>query len=213
MEAQLFDRISDHLKSEHLQGQEPRLEDRVFQLFKGAGVADEIAKLPEKRFDIVIDGVVALWKIDVMGKNIEQEDQAKIRGSEKSPQHVNETVQKQVKGELDEIGHSYHGFNEWLPGSVKQLIGAALETDPERMHSHKEGIVFGPDHYITRLGRAGEFYSSVISGVYPSGERASMDSYITNERDESVHQMRVTFNTRLGGVVAALQPLPQESKK
>lgn len=78
---------------------------------------------------------------------------------------------------------------------------------------YKDGVMYGPDHYIKRLNNAGEYYKSVISGVYPSGERASMDIYIANEREESLYQMRTTFNNRLGGAVAVLQPLPQESKK
>ena len=211
METHIVDIISDRIKAgggERL----IRVEDQVYRLLEQSGVVDEISKLPEGRQDLVAEGVAALWKIDAMGKSVEQRDESKLRGSEKSPQHVNEAVQKQVKGELDEIRYGYHGFNEWLPGSVKLLVGTALETDPKKMYSHKEGIMFGPDHYITRLGRAGEFYSSVISGVYPPEERISMDSYITRERDESVHQMRTTFNTRLGGVVAALQPLPEGSK-
>jgi hypothetical protein len=210
METQLIEKISGHLMSEHLQGEQHTLEDRVIQLFKQARVADEAAKLPKERFDVVIDGIVALWKIDVMGRNVEEEDASKIRGSDRSPQHVNENVQKQVKNELDGIYHNFHGSNEWLPGSVKQLIDTALETDPKKMYSHKYGIMYGPDHYITRLEIAGDSYKSIISSAYPYVERVPMENYITKDRVESIFQMRKTFNTDLGSVVASLQPLPTE---
>lgn len=187
-----------------------RIGDQVFRLFEQAGVINEIGKLPEKRFAIVTDGVTVLWKINSMGKFVEKMDKERIRGSEKSPESVNEAVRKQVEGELQQIRNN---SREWLPASVKQLVETALEKDPKKMYLHKEGIMFGPDHYITRLKNAGDYFKSIISGVYPPEQRTSMDKYISSEREESVYQMRSTFNNRLGNVVAALQPLPQESKK
>jgi hypothetical protein len=215
MEAKFIERIADHLRADAQVYKEGslRIGDRVFRLFERAGVADRIAELPKERFEIVADGVVALWKIDSIGKHIERKDEEKIRGSEKSSESVNEAVRKRVKGELEEIGRSYHGFNEWLPESVRQLVKTALEKDSKKMYLHKEGIMFSPDHYIIRLRNSGRFYQDVISGVYPPEERASMDTYIKTEREESLHQMRTTFNVRLGNVVAGLQPLPQINKK
>lgn len=89
----VIEEISNHLKSEHLQGEGlSKAEDQVFRLFERAGVAEEIAKLPKERLGLVTEGVVTLWKIDSMGKNVEQKDKEKICGSEKSPESVNENV-------------------------------------------------------------------------------------------------------------------------
>ena len=216
MEAQLIERIADHLKVDAQVGDEQltRVEDKVYRLFEQAGVVSEIAKLPEERFEIITDGVVALWKIDLIGRYIEKGDEEKIRGSDKSPESANEALRKQVKRELEGIGLNYHGVvKEWLPESVKLLVETALEKDPKKMYFHKEGIMFSPDHYITKLKQAGEYYKDIISGMYPPEERVSMDTYIAGEREESLYQMRTTFNNKLGSAVAALQPLPQENKK
>ena len=158
----------------------------------------------------MIQPFLQIWKFFKRHKLIERKDEKEIRGSDKSSESVNEAVQKKVKGELEEIGHSYHGNREWLPESVKNLVSAALETDEAKLGMRKDGVMYGPDHYITRLKNAGEYYKNVISGVYPSGERVSMDTYIANEREESLYQMRTTFNNRLGSAIAALQPFPQE---
>jgi hypothetical protein len=206
METKLFDRVAGRLELEHLSDESfNRTADKVLDLFKRAGVVEEIGKIPEDRLNIVTDGVVALWKIDSIGRGVEKMDEEKLQGSEKSPETANDAVRKQVKGELDEIGRNYHGvIKEWLPESFKLLIGVALEKDPKRMSQLKEGVMFGPDHYVTRLNNAGEFYKNVISGVYPPEERDSMDKYLAGEREESVYQMRSTFNTRLSGVIASL---------
>jgi len=216
--ADIIRTITDHLRIDNheFRGQPNQLEGEAWELLNRSGVIDQLKRLPPETQEMVTDGIAALWKIDTIGKAIEAKDEKKIQGVglDRTLEEANRTLHRKVKEELEEIGRGYHGYKDWLSETVRGLVLTCSETDPQRMGSHKDGIMDFPGRYIRRLSRAPETYLDVAKVVLTSAEREPVDSYLKadGEREKDINEMSKVFNGKLSDIVSRLKPLPQGTK-
>lgn len=179
-------------------------EGEVFGLVSTAGVNKEFDSLPDKLKLTIVDGLSNLWKIDRVGRSVEEKDK-KIVGSVNEMKHLVEENSGQIK-------RQYHSATlEWLPHSVNSLVKAALEKDSEKRRVYKDGVMSPPDGYIRKLNGVGYDYRERRTNIPNTTDRERVDTYLTGARDSDLGSMRSLLFQKVAMVVAAVEPISENS--
>jgi|GEM_PF-5907824 len=171
----------------------------ILRLVTTAGVNKEFDTLPDKLKLTIADGLSNLWKIDRLGRKVENKD-GEIMGK------IDE-IKRLVEAKLDGIKASYHNtLTDWLPHSVRSLVKCAIESDPEKWSVSRDGVMSPPDQYIRKLRRAGLEYEENRAYIKDPAKRENIGIYLSGERETELGTLKNLLYGNVAGVIEVVKP-------
>jgi hypothetical protein len=179
-------------------------EEEIFNLLDNAGVTKEYEELPETVKSLVRTGLFGLWRVDRLGRHIEENDKAILGKAKEMADLVEENSER--------IERDYHAItSEWLPISVDSLIKTASEENPLKRRSYENGVIIPPDDYIRKLRNVGYEYSENTHNILNDNKRNEINFYLNDDRESNLSSARKIVNTDLGEVLSEIGSAHEKS--
>ena len=186
------------------------MEVQAHHLLDRLGLLEKGDKLDAERIEIVGKGIAALWKINLIGENVEESDKEIVGNAKVEVRPDATNVKEVVNRQLDEIKKAHHNEPDWFKDSVKNLVDAAVEVDPMHQKYLKKRVVDSPAGYFSALTKAADIYRSQSTQLSWATDSGKVERYLGVDRPDSLRQIRGILEGALGPDVSKLNPMPQK---